>query len=195
MNNTNLLLSLSLKDVHFSNKFKLNQGAITQIINSLLYHVNTKLKERNNGFTMLLNPFFETIYSKIVAKYISLFMVKFDNQKKYDVYKFNLHGYNGKLNRPIGITGIDFDKTYENSDFYHIIKTLYQRIEFLFKRRTPDRYLEQEYGEHYEDLKTKLKEFLLFLKEVELEYHSHMDDFNKTMLGKKNNFNKRVIKK
>lgn len=170
MENTNKInYNLNIKDVAFSKKFIVNRGSITQLIYSIIYSRDT-YKNKN----------FLPTYNRIINEYENLFMINFyDNKEKYDVYKFNLHGYNGMLNRPIGITNIDFNCIYNNLSFPDTLKTLYQRIDFILKRKTPVRYLNNNYELHYNELKKKLGKFLLFLKNIELEYYKYMDDFRK----------------
>ncbi len=191
--NTNKInYNLNIKDVAFSKNFIVNRGSITQLIYSIIYSRDTyDNREKTNGLSMLLRNFFIPNYNNIISEYEKLFMINFyDNKDKYDVYKFNLHGYNGMLNRPIGITNIDFNCIYNNLSFPDKLKTLYQRIDFILKRQTPERYLNNKYELHYNELKEKLGKFLLFLKNIEFEYYKYMDNFRKTIENAtKNAFN------
>jgi hypothetical protein len=160
---TQISYNLTLADVPYDEKYRLNQASASQLVSGLS-EMAGRLGEPQNDYQKELYPSLKTIVTKFVEKYTSILQATTEVEK--EVRRFNLHGFNGRVKRPIGTKGVKFNLVYKYANFGDYLKTLSQRLTYLVERTVPERYVTNtNEGSSYEQLKTQLKEFITYMKD------------------------------
>ncbi len=147
----------------YDEKFKLNQASCTQLIRGM-YEMGQRLEEPQNDYQRELYPVLKSVVDKVFQHYESL--IASTNDTEANIRKYNLDGYNGRVKKPIATRGVKYNLVYKYANFGDYLKTINQRMNYLVTRPLPQRYINNvSEGVAYADLKTKLQEFLKFMKE------------------------------
>lgn len=155
--------NLSLTDVPYDEKYRLNQASASQLVRGL-QEMSTRLGEPQNDYQKELYPALKKIVGQVVEKYSS--MLQGTSEVEKEIRRFNLHGYNGRVKRAISTRGVKFNLVYKYANFGDYLKTVTQRLTYLVERPLPQRYVTNtSEGTSYEALKTRIQEFLKFMKE------------------------------
>ena len=101
--------NLSLSDVSYDEKYRINQGSISQLLRGMLEMVS-RLTEPTNEYQKELYPALKSIVSGFVEKYNVLLLCSSEVER--EVKRFNLHGYNGKLKNPVSTSGVKYNIVY-----------------------------------------------------------------------------------
>ncbi len=168
---TQVSYNLTLADVPYDVKYRLNQASASQLVRGL-NEMTSRLGEPQNDYQKELYPSLKTIVSKLVDKYTNV--LGGSSEVEREVRRFNLHGFNGRVKRPVGTKGVKFNLVYKYANFGDYLKTLSQRLTYLVERPVPERYVTNtSEGAAFEQLKVQLKEFLTFMKdEVEQSWNT-----------------------
>lgn len=163
--------NLSLTDVPYDEKYRLNQASASQLVRGL-QEMAGRLTEPQNDYQKELYPALKKIVGLVVEKYTS--MLQSTSEVEREIRRFNLHGYNGRVKRAISTRGVKFNLVYKYANFGDYLKTITQRLSYLVERPLPQRYVTNtSEGTSYEQLKTKLQEFLKFMKdEIEQSWNT-----------------------
>jgi hypothetical protein len=163
--------NLSLSDLPYDEKYRLNQASASQLVRGL-QEMTGRLPEPQNDYQKELYPVLKKIVEKVVDKYTS--MIQSTSEVEREIRRFNLHGYNGRVKRAIVTRGVKFNLVYKYSNFGDYLKTITQRLTYLVERPLPQRYVTNTTeGTAYEQLKIQIQEFLKFIKdEVEQSWNT-----------------------
>jgi hypothetical protein len=152
-----------LSHLPYDEKFKLNQASCTQLIRGL-YEMGQRLEEPQNDYQRELYPVLKSVVSKVFHHYEAL--MTSTSETEANIRKYNLDGYNGRVKKPISTRGVKYNLIYKYANFGDYLKTLNQRMHYLVNRPLPQRYINNvSEGVAYTDLKTKLQEFMKFMKD------------------------------
>ena len=155
--------NLSLSDVSYDEKYRINQGSISQLLRGMLEMVS-RLTEPTNEYQKELYPALKSIVSGFVEKYNVLLLCSSEVER--EVKRFNLHGYNGKLKNPVSTSGVKYNIVYKFANFGDYLKTVIQRVKYINERNLPQRYITNpSEGTAYSNLKTQCQEFVKYLSE------------------------------
>lgn len=163
--------NLSLTDLPYDEKYRLNQASASQLVRGL-QEMGGRLGEAQNDYQRELYPALKKIVTQVVEQYNN--MLQGTNEVEREIRRFNLHGYNGRVKRAISTRGVKFNLVYKYANFGDYLKTVTQRLTYLVERPLPQRYVTNTTeGTAYEQLKVKIQEFLKFLKdEVEQSWNT-----------------------
>ena len=163
--------NLSLSDVPYDEKYRLNQAAASQLVRGLQEMVN-RLTEPQNDYQKELYTSLKNVVTKLVCKYSTVLEATTEVEK--EVRRFNLHGYNGRVKKPIATKGVKYNLVYKYANFGDYLKTLTQRLTYLVDRPVPQRYVTNTTeGTAHTNMKNMLVEYLKFLKDdVETEWNT-----------------------
>lgn len=160
---TSVSYNLSLNDVSYDEKYRINQGSTSQLLRGMQEMVS-RLTEPTNDYQKELYPALKSIVANFVEKYNTLLQCSSEIER--EVKRYNLHGYNGKLKNPVSTSGVKYNIVYKFSNFGDYLKTVIQRIKYLIERNLPQRYITNpSEGTAYASLKTQLQEFVKYLSE------------------------------
>ena len=155
--------NLSLSDVSYDEKYRINQGSTSQLLRGMQEMVS-RLTEPSNDYQKELYPALKSIVANFVEKYNVL--LRCSSEVEREVKRFNLHGYNGKLKNPVSTSGVKYNLVYKFSNFGDYLKTVIQRIKYIIERNLPQRYVTYpSEGTAYANLKTQCQEFVKYLSE------------------------------
>ena len=163
--------NLSLNDVSYDEKYRINQGSASQLLRGIQEMVN-RLTEPSNEYQKELYPALKSIVVSFVEKYNVL--LQCSSEVEREVKRFNLHGYNGKLKNPVSTSGVKYNLVYKFSNFGDYLKTVLQRVKYLIERNIPQRYVTNpSEGTAYANLKIQCQEFVKYLtEEVEQSWNT-----------------------
>ena len=163
--------NLSLSELPYDEKYRLNQASASQLVRGL-QEMAGRLPEPQNDYQRELYPSLKKLVGQVVEKYTS--MLQSTSEVEREVRRFNLHGYNGRVKRAIATRGVKFNLVYKYANFGDYLKTVTQRLTYLVERPLPQRYVTNTTeGTTYEQLKTRIQEFLKFMKdEVEQSWNT-----------------------
>ncbi len=163
--------NLTLAELPYDEKYKLNQASASQLVRGLS-EMGTRLGEPTNDYQKELYPALKTLVTTMVTKYTD--MLQATSEVEREVRRFNLHGYNGRVKKPVATRGVKFNVVYKFANFGDYLKSLTQRLTYLVERPVPQRYVNNaSEGTAYEQLKGKLQDYLKFMKEeVEQQWNT-----------------------
>jgi hypothetical protein len=163
--------NLTLAELPYDEKYKLNQASASQLVKGLS-EMGTRLGEPTNEYQKELYPALKTLVTTMVTKYTD--MLQATTEVEREVRRFNLHGYNGRVKKPVATRGVKFNVVYKFANFGDYLKSLTQRLTYLVERPVPQRYVNNaSEGTAYEQLKGKLQDYLKFMKEeVEQQWNT-----------------------
>jgi hypothetical protein len=155
--------NLSLSDVPYDEKFKLNQASVSQLVRGL-QEMCSRIGEPQNEYQKQLYPALKSIVETFVTKYTSILEASSEVQR--EVLRFNLHGYNGRIKKALTTRGVKFNLIYKYANFGDYLKTINQRVTYLVERKLPQRYVTNvTEGTAYEALRAKLATFQKYMAE------------------------------
>lgn len=167
---TSVNLNLTLNDVPYDEKYRLNQASVTQLVRGLQEMAN-RLSEPTNDYQKELYPALKTIVNNFVNKYIEI--LQCTSEVEREVKRFNLHGYSGKLKNAVLTKGVKYSLVYKFANFGDYLKSVTQRMKYIMERQLPQRYVtNSQEGTSYSSLKTQVQEFLTYLSEVENSWNT-----------------------
>lgn len=163
--------NLTLSDVPYDDKYRLNQASATQLVKGLQEMVS-RLTEPQNDYQKELYPSLKNIVTKLVDKYNVV--LEGTTEVEREVRRFNLHGYNGRVKKPIATKGVKYNLVYKYANFGDYLKTLTQRLSYLVDRPVPQRYVTNTTeGAAHNQMKTMLVDYLKYLKDdVETDWNT-----------------------
>ncbi len=163
--------NLTLAELPYDEKYKLNQASASQLVRGLS-EMGSRLGEPTNDYQKELYPALKTLVTTMVTKYSE--MLEATSEVEKEVRRFNLHGYNGRVKKPVATRGVKFSVVYKFANFGDYLKSLTQRLTYLVERPVPQRYVTNaSEGAAYEQLKVKLQDFLKYMKEeVEQQWNT-----------------------
>jgi hypothetical protein len=163
--------NLSLSDVPYDEKYRLNQASASQLVRGL-QEMASRLAEPTNDYQKELYPSLKTIVTKFVEKYVEL--LQCSSEVEREVKRFNLHGYSGKVKNPVSTKGVKYNLVYKFANFGDYLKTVTQRMNYLVERQVPQRYVTNtSEGSAYSTLQTQLQAFVKYLTdEVEQSWNT-----------------------
>jgi hypothetical protein len=163
--------NLTLSDVPYDEKYRLNQASASQLVRGL-QEMAGRIAEPTNDYQKELYPALKTIVTKFVEKYVEL--LQCSNEVEKEVKRFNLHGYSGKVKNPVSTKGVKYNLVYKFANFGDYLKTVTQRMNYLVERQVPQRYVTNtSEGTAYSTLKTQLQVFVKYLtEEVEQSWNT-----------------------
>jgi hypothetical protein len=171
-----------------NDNLKLNFASIGQI---LMYLKNIMLcKSYNKNFSSLY-LFINYHIINLINKANDVFY--YSSNEDFDMLKYNLFGYNGSIKYEVFVNTVRTNIKLYNSTFGELLKTLYQRLNFLLKRPIPKRYQNDvKIKMTYDNFLYKCKEFLYYLSIIinewkcNVKYNScYFKTYKKKILNKK----------
>lgn len=161
--NTSEMSTLTLANVSYDEKYRLNQGSASQLVRGLTEMV-VRLTDPTNDYQRELYPALRSIVSEFVERYEQLLTTS--NQTEFEIHRYNLHGYSGRVKMPISTRGVKYNLIYKYANFGDYLKTIVQRLKFLTERQVPQRYITNEAElAVFTALQTKVTDFLKFITE------------------------------
>ncbi len=155
--------NLNLEDIPYDEKFRLNHAATSQLVKGLQVMAD-RLTEPQNDYQKELYPAIKTIVKEFVDKYSKILEASTEIER--EVRRFNLHGYNGRVKKPIATRGVKFNVVYKYANFGDYLKTISQRLTYLTERELPQRYITNTAeGTAYEQMKVIITQFLTYMKD------------------------------
>ena len=157
-NNTNpALYSVSLDDVKFVREFRINKGALAQLVTSLK-DMRDRLAnpDENNKVQMKLYPVIKLVCNKLYDKYVELLAeVDTDYHREFSYFLMGPKG-DGTLRYPT--TNKSENKKYQYSELGPTFRAMANRLAHM--NREIDLRLGYERYEHRKDSYSSLKKFL-----------------------------------
>lgn len=158
-NNTNpALYSVSLDDVKFVREFRINKGALAQLVTSLK-DMRDRLAnpDENNKVQMKLYPVIKLVCNKLYDKYVELLTeVDTDYHREFSYFLMGPKG-DGTLRYPT--TNKSENKKYQYSELGPTFRAMANRLAHM--NREIDLRLGYERYEHRKDSYISLKKFLI----------------------------------
>lgn len=155
--------NLSLTDISYDDKYKLNQASVSQLVRGM-QEMGNRLGEPTNEYQKHLYPTIKTLCENIVVEFSKL--LNAHNEIDKDIRKYNLHGYNGKIRKPVSIRGVKHGVIYKYANFGDYTKCITQRLTYLMERELPERYITNvAEGDAYKQLQSEIHDFMKFMKE------------------------------
>jgi len=170
---------ISISVLPFSEMFKCAKSASGQVIQGLKHlsqHISGEgdysenKKEIFNDYQKELYPNMARLALKVVTSYHDKFVADVNDPLMKQVFGANLNGNknNGQLNKFISCKGVNRFLSYKFAQFGQLLTLLGYRMVFIANRdpQYVKRYRENEEElKHFETLRTRAKEFSVFLKD------------------------------
>lgn len=160
---TSEMTTLTIATIPYDDKYRLNQGSASQLVRGMTEMV-ARLTEPINEYQKELYPALRSIVAEFVEKYEQLLTTT--NQTEYEISRYNLHGYSGRVKMPISTRGVKYNLVYKYANFGDYLKTVTQRLKFVIERQIPQRYSNNESElTAFTSLRQKVTDFLKFVGE------------------------------
>lgn len=154
---------LSLDGISYDIKYRLSQGSVSQIVRGLSEMV-TRLGEGENAYQQTLYPVLREQSKNIVTRFNTLLQTS--SAADYDVRKFNLHGYDGRIKGTVITRGVRFNTIYQYANFGDYLKTITQRLTYVIERQVPQRYTTDEsLSNAFTQLRSEVQDFVKYIHE------------------------------
>jgi hypothetical protein len=154
---------LSLDGISYDIKYRLSQGSVSQIVRGLSEMV-TRLGEGENAYQQTLYPVLREQSKNIVSRFNTLLQTS--SASDYDVRKFNLHGYDGRIKGTVITRGVRFNTIYQYANFGDYLKTITQRLTYILERQVPQRYSTDEgLSNAFVQLRSEVQDFVKYIHE------------------------------
>ena len=162
---------LSLDGISYDIKYRLSQGSVSQIVRGLSEMV-TRLGEGENAYQQTLYPVLREQSKNIVSRFNTILQTS--SAADYDVRKFNLHGYDGRIKGTVITRGVRFNTIYQYANFGDYLKTITQRLTYILERQVPQRYSTDEaLANAFTQLRSEVQDFVKYIHdEVEPRWNT-----------------------
>ncbi len=162
---------LSLDGISYDIKYRLSQGSVSQIVRGLSEMV-TRLGDGENAYQQTLYPVLREQSKNIVSRFNTLLQTS--SAADYDVRKFNLHGYDGRIKGTVITRGVRFNTIYQYANFGDYLKTITQRLTYILERQVPQRYSTDEaLANAFTQLRSEVQDFVKYIHdEVEPRWNT-----------------------